>query len=65
MEQYIYKGSDGVLKFSDYVETYLFESKSELSDAPESERAQIALVTNSGDGGSIHFRLPGGQWTEW
>lgn len=64
MEQYIYKGSDGVLKFSDYVETYLFQSKSELSDAPVSERAQIALVTNSGDGGSVYCRLPGGEWTE-
>lgn len=59
----IYK-HNGQFHFSDYVEQYIVQSASELSDIATSNHAQMCLVIGSGNNSAMYARLPSGNWTQ-
>lgn len=59
----IYK-KNGVFDYEGEIEPYIVQTESELSGIAQYGNAQAAIILGTGDGLTLKFRLPGGEWTE-
>lgn len=50
--------------YSGDIEPYIVQKAKEVEGILTSNNAQVVLILGDGEGMSVQFRLPGGEWTE-